>query len=176
VVINFQNDSQLNVIFNNKAEQVLLANGYDKMSDDDKNSLIAIIANKEGKVLNAVTDDYILTYHKKIKCAALDDACNNAILAGFTSTNTHKYTIDFIDQIDFLAQKMALNDDATITSVLWKAEDVGDWISHTRDEWLNNVYGEAFSFAKTQRSNCQQLKLKVNQATDHPTIVAVVWS
>jgi hypothetical protein len=173
--IGFVNDTQLNVIFNNQAEQVLLTTGYDKMSTDDKNSLFAIIANKENMAFSDITSDHILTHHKNLKINLLIQLRDNAIHGGFTSSNGHTYRTNPDDQVNMIGQKIELMDDNTITTVMWRQEDVNDWVSHTASDWIDKVYKEAFSYKQSQMSKCKGLISDVSQATTHDAIVAITW-
>lgn len=173
--VNLSDNTQLIVTFNNQAEKALLNTGYDNLSTDDKNSLIAIIAHKENKAFTDITPDYILQYHKNLKTDYVNDMCNLTIVQGFTSTNGHKYTLDLVDQMNMFGQKDKLRDDPSITSVDWKAEDVGDWIPHTRDEWLNQVYGEGYTFVEQQRQHAKELKKTIKEALDHPALINIKW-
>jgi hypothetical protein len=168
-------DQSLILYYNQNAEQSLLQSGYDNMSVSDKNSLVVVIANKENVLYSEVTYDYILQYHKNLKIATLSQNCEDAIVAGFTSTlNNHVYRTNRDDQLNMIGQKGALDADPNITTVSWKTEDAG-YIDHTRADWLE-IYGEAFTHKKTQLTTYNTRKQAVNTATTHDGIVAVTWA
>lgn len=175
MIVNYSNDNQLMITFNNQAEQVLLQQGYDNMSADDKNSLVALIAYKQNKVFSDITLDSILSYHKQLKLTSLGLACENAITSGFTATNGHTYRLNQTDQLNILGQREKLRDDSTITTVNWLAVDVGDWIAHTVSDWLTYVYSGGFNWVDTQRSHYRDLKKNVLAATTHSALVAITW-
>jgi hypothetical protein len=167
-------DQSYIVYFNQNAEQVLLQVGYDSMNLDDKNSLVALIANKEGIAYSEINDAYILSYHKQIKKDAINANCENTIVSGFKSSNGHTYTLDRDDQMNMLGLRNEIMSDTTISVVPWKTVDVG-MIDHQRDVWLS-MYSEAFAFKKTQLLKCDTLKQQVNAATTHDELIKIVWS
>lgn len=175
MIVNFQNDAQLSITFNNQAETTLLQTGYDNMNLYDKNSLVVLISNKENIPYSEITSDYILTYHKTIKKDLINQECENAIVSGFKCSNGHTYTLDRDDQMNMLGQKDQLMADETIATVPWKTVDVG-MIDHQRDDWLNNVYLQAFGYKKEQLLKCDTLKQQVNAATTHDAIIQIAWS
>ncbi|MFI8671833.1 hypothetical protein ACIGIJ_18440 [Bacillus paranthracis] len=163
------------MLFDSQIEKQLVDIGFDKMTMDEKNQLITTLARKEGTVLSRITDEYILNYHKKLKSAILSESCDNVIVTGFKSTNGHTYRMKGDDQINFIGQahELIFFDKETET-VPWLTEDA-DYVNHTRDEWLNNVYREAFMHKKAQLFKYSERKTKIAQATTHAEIVAINW-
>lgn len=159
--------------FNTPLEEKLVEQGYHTFSLQEKNSLVAILANRENLVYSDVDEDYILTYHKLLKGQLLAETCEAAILKGFTATNGHFYRTNRDDQVNMIGQKDELNADPLIEVVPWKTEDAG-YIVHTKEEWLK-VYQEAFAFKKTQLFKYNELKQKVAAATGHEELVAITW-
>lgn len=149
--------------------------GFDRMTMEDKNHLITTLARKEGTVLSYITDEYILNHHKKLKSAMLSEKCDEVIVAGFTSTNGHKYRMKNDDQINFIGQahELIFFDKETET-VPWLTEDA-DYVVHPREEWLNQVYREAFMHKKAQLFKYSERKMKIAKATTHAEIVAINW-
>ncbi|MFE4029134.1 hypothetical protein ACFX4N_23555 [Priestia sp. YIM B13551] len=158
---------------NTPLEEKLVEQGYHTFSLQEKNSLIAILANREDLVYSDIDEDYILTYHKSLKEQLLAETCEATILEGFTASNGHFYRTNRDDQVNMIGQKDELNADPTITAVPWKTEDAG-YIVHTKEEWLE-VYKEAFGFKKTQLFKYNTLKQRVAAATQHDEIVAITW-
>ncbi|MGR5954245.1 DUF4376 domain-containing protein [Bacillus paranthracis] len=133
------------------------------------------MARKEGSILSYITDEYILNHHKKLKSAILSEKCDEVIVTGFKSTNGHTYRMKGDDQINFIGQahELIFFDKETET-VPWLTEDA-DYVVHSRDEWLNNVYREAFMHKKVQLYKYSELKKKITDAKTHAEIVAVTW-
>lgn len=163
------------MLYQSDLEQKLVEQGYDAFTLEDKNRLITILANRNGLMYSDIAADYILTTHKNLKTELLSEDCENTIITGFTSSNGHKYRLNRDDQLNMIGQKDELMGDTTITTVSWRAEDVGAWIDHTRDEWLT-VYKEGFAFKKNTLTKYNQLKAQVQQATTNAAVLAIVWS
>jgi hypothetical protein len=165
-------DNQMMVAVDKTVKSKLLSNGYDGLTVFEKNDLAIMISTESGMILNEITPDYILQYHKNIKKAALSQQCDDIISAGFTASNGHTYRTNRDDQINMIGQKDDLAD-GSITVVPWKTEDAG-YIDHTREEWLG-IYGEAFAYKKQQLLHYNTLKKAVTDALTHPDIIAVTW-
>ncbi|MGH0831170.1 hypothetical protein ACQVTX_23130 [Bacillus pretiosus] len=163
------------MLFESQIEEQLVSIGYDNMNREQKNELITTLARKEGSILSYITDEYILNHHKKLKSAILSEKCDEVIVTGFKSTNGHTYRMKGDDQINFIGQahELIFFDKETET-VPWLTEDA-DYIVHSRDEWLNNVYREAFMHKKAQLYKYSELKKKITDAKTHAEIVAVTW-
>jgi hypothetical protein len=112
---------------------------------------------------------------KENKKAELSIKCEESITNGFTSTNGHHYRTNRDDQTNMIGQKDELAEDLTITQVYWKAEDVGHWIVHTRDEWLNQVYSESFKHKKAQLAKYNDLRGKVEACLTIEEVDLIVW-
>jgi hypothetical protein len=166
-------DNQMMVAVDKTVKSKLLSNGYDNLTVFEKNNLIIMISTESGMVLNEITPDYILQYHRDIKKAALSQQCDDIISTGFTASNGHTYRTNRDDQINMIGQKDDLAD-GTITVVPWKTEDVG-YIDHTRDEWLT-IYGEAFAFKKQQLLHYNALKKTISESATHDDIIAIKWT
>ncbi|WP_233198022.1 MULTISPECIES: hypothetical protein [Bacillus cereus group] len=163
------------MLFESQIEEQLVSVGYDNMNREQKNELITTLARKEGSILSYITDEYILNHHKKLKSAILSEKCDEFIVTGFKSTNGHTYRMKGDDQINFIGQahELIFFDKETET-VPWLTEDA-DYVVHSRDEWLNNVYREAFMHKKAQLYKYSELKKKITDAKTHAEIVAVTW-
>ena len=125
-------------------------------------------------VLKPNAADLLLTEAKTIKLAALDAACEQAILNGFVSKVTgHHYRLNRDDQINFLSTKDDLNDDPYLTQVDWKTEDAG-LVTHDRADFLL-VVDEGKKHKKATITRCWELKRLVQEATALPDVDAVNW-
>lgn len=175
MIVNFSSSEQLMVTFNAQAEQVLLSTGYDKMSTDDKNSLLAIIANKDNMAFTDITADYILQYHKDLKKAWLYQQRDVTIQGGITSTDGHTYTTHPDDQTNMLGIMVDILSDSTITSVQWSQADTNTIATYTVDDWKANVFKQVFSFKNSQMIKCSNLVTQVIAATTHDALVAITW-
>lgn len=154
-------------------ENKLVTDGFDAFLLSEKNSLIAILANKDGKMYSEITPDYVLNRHKEIKTDIFSENCEDDIIAGFTSSNGHTYRTNRDDQMNMIGQKDELASDTTITTVSWRTEDAG-YIDHTRDEWLI-VYSEAFNHKKTTLAKYNTLKVQLTAATTDAAVLAITW-
>lgn len=154
-------------------EQRLVESGFNSFSLQEKNNLISLLANREGLVYSDITDEYILNHHKNLKISILSDICDETITNGFTASNGHKYRTNRDDQINMIGKKIQLQDDPTITTVMWKTEDAG-YIAHTREEWLQ-VYKEAHQHKEQNLFKYNTLKQQVMNAATHEEIVAITW-
>ncbi|MCB5366910.1 DUF4376 domain-containing protein [Collinsella aerofaciens] len=154
-------------------ERKLLTSGFASLDMIEKNQLVSQIAKKEGKMYYEITEDYILEYHKNLKIDVLSQMCNEAIINGFTASNGHTYRTNRDDQINMMGKKIELMEDASITTVAWKTEDVG-YIDHTREEWLQ-VYKESFEHKETNLLKYNTLKQQVRDAQTHEEVLAVSW-
>lgn len=168
-------DTQLVISHNATAEQLLMKMGYNTLSTADKNSIVAIISTKDNVPYTDINADYILNYHKRVKYSYLDNACISAIKDGFASPNGHTYRVDSDDQVNMLGQKIELMEDPSITTVYWRAEDINDWIAHTRDDWLTNVFKVAFNHKSATLTKCKDFKVTVDAAKTHDDIIAIKW-
>lgn len=167
------NDKQLVIGFNKGIIDTLMSVDYDTMSIADKDELTVVIANEKGLSFAEVTPDYVLAYHKEKKVLALSQECEEAIIEGFVSSNGHTYRTNRDDQVNMMGQAMALQADPTMTTVDWKAEDVG-YYTHTKSEWLT-VYTEAFKHKRDQLMKYNALKATAVNATSHQQIINAIW-
>jgi hypothetical protein len=126
-------------------------------------------------VMIAELNSQTLNRAKENKKEELNTKCEESILSGFISTNGHHYRTNRDDQTNMIGQKDELAEDLTITEVYWKAEELGYWISHTRDGWLNQVYGESFKHKKAQLTKCNDLKVKVDACLTVEDVELIVW-
>ena len=155
-------------------ENKLITMGYSSFTNDEKNAFISWVARRNALVMSQVTDEYILNYHKQMKKEQLNIDCENAIVKGFVSSNGHTYRMNRDDQLNMIGQKDQLIMDTTVTEVSWNTEDAG-YVTHTRDEWINNVYMEAFNHKKEQLNRYKLLKEKVDAATSHEDLLKITW-
>ncbi|MCA1025794.1 hypothetical protein LCM23_06790 [Cytobacillus kochii] len=110
---------------------------------------------------------------KSGKNSKLKKACEESILAGFSSANGHFYRTNRDDQTNMIGQKDILNSDESISTVQWKTEDAG-YIAHTREEWLK-VYNEAFMHKQKQLFKYDSLKSQVLSATTQEELDSINW-
>jgi hypothetical protein len=148
--------------------------GYDKFTVDEKNIFIQFLARRAAKPLTDITEESILVYHKEIKVYLVNQKCEDDIINGFTSTNGHVYRTNRDDQINMIGQKDELMDDPSIATVPWKTQDAG-YVVHTREEWLTQVYVEAFQNKKIKLFKYNSIKEKIIAATTHDEIIALTW-
>lgn len=154
-------------------EQELVLRGFDGMTLENQNKLISLVATKLNTSLIQVRAEHILTHHKNIKIAMINESCEIAISQGFTSVNGHRYRLNLDDQINFLGMKNRVDDKPDMIEVMWKSEDAG-YIAHTRTEWIK-VQEEAFDHKLIQLMKYNEKFTAINTATDHAVIVATKW-
>lgn len=154
-------------------EKLLSEKNYSSFSRYEKNTLIAYLASNDNLVYTDVTEEFILNFYKEFKIKKLNETCENEIIKGFTSLNGHTYRTDRDDQINMMGQKYYLIDNPSVTTVLWKTEDLG-YIEHTRDEWLS-VYNEAFSHKQKQLFKYNDLKNAINKSLTIDEVELVSW-
>jgi hypothetical protein len=115
-----------------------------------------------------------LEQYKTFKIDELSQKCKEDIYKGFTSNlNGHFYRTNTDDQLNFLGKFNQLMSDETLTTVMWKTEDVG-YIEHTREDWLS-VYNEALTAKEQKLFKYDQLRDQVNACTTKEEVEAVVW-
>ncbi|MFD2170303.1 hypothetical protein [Tumebacillus lipolyticus] len=111
---------------------------------------------------------------KKAKIDQLNEACEAAILQGFTSATTgHFYAFGSNDQSNFTQQMLLLIADPSLTEVTWKTEDAGV-IGHTREQFLA-VCREAEQHKRAQIGWYWLLKEEVEAASTWQQVDATVW-
>lgn len=115
-----------------------------------------------------------LNTHRTAKIKELSEICEQKIIDGFVSSNGHTYRTNRDDQVNMIGQKDALTIDNTISTVYWRAEDVGSWIPHTREEWLI-VYNEAYHHKQSTLMRYNELKNKVLEEQNYDIITLVKW-
>ncbi len=162
------------MIFNSQIEKTLVETGFNNMTMESKNELILTLARRENLVYSQITDEYVLNYHKRLKTDMMSEKCDDVIIAGFVSSNGHKYRMNRDDQVNMMGQKDELFFDESIDKVYWRTEDVG-YIEHTRDEWIQKVYREAYNHKKTNLFKYNELKTKIDNAKTHEEIVSITW-
>jgi hypothetical protein len=141
--------------------------------EDD--TLVISVGDTLSDVMIAELNSQTLNRAKENKKQELNIKCEESIVNGFISTNGHHYRTNRDDQTNMIGQKDELTEDLTITQVYWKAEELGYWIAHTRDEWINQVYNESFKHKKTQLAKNNDLKIKVEACLTVEEVVAIVW-
>lgn len=151
----------------------LITEGTSGFSLYNMNQLIVYVANEKDIQYSDVTDQTILDYHKGLKKDIFNEKCEDTIVTGFVASNGHTYRLNRDDQLNMMGQKDELLEDTTITTVPWKTEDQG-YVDHTREDWLQ-VYKEAFAYKKTTLYKYNSLKKALDDAADHPAIIAVTW-
>lgn len=153
-------------------EKQMIENGYNSLSLKDKNSLIAILADREGLKYSEITDEYILNHHKRIKIDILSEKCDETIIGGFESTNGNIYRTNRDDQMNMIGKMVQLQIDTKIQSVMWKTENEG-YLDHTREEWVNQVFLEALNFKEMNLFKYSTLKEQVANAKTDEEVLAV---
>lgn len=127
----------------------------------------------DGKLVES--DQRILKAAKNNKINQFNEICERLILEGFLSSNGHYYRTNRDDQMNMTGKKEELNDFPDISEVLWKTEDEG-YISHTREEWIDQVYYEALRYRETQLLKYDHLKNEVLESGTLDEVNQITWS
>jgi hypothetical protein len=118
--------------------------------------------------------NFTLEQYKTFKIEELKKKCQEDIYSGFISqVNGHHYRTNADDQINFLGKFNQLMSDTSITTVMWKTEDVG-YIEHTRDDWLT-IYNEGLTAKEQKLFKYDQLRQQVMDATTKEEVEAITW-
>lgn len=155
-------------------EQEMILFGYDKMSVDYQNKLATHVAKKLGLSWMSLRPEHVLQYHKDLKTSMMNEFYEIDIAKGFTATNGHTYRTNTDDQINFLGKMLLLYLKPDITEVNWKPEDLGEYLVHTRDEWLQ-VASEGFAHKEQQLMKYNEKATAIKTATTHEEVVKVSW-
>lgn len=155
-------------------EQELILYGYDKMNVDNQNRLVTLLGKKLGIPLMSIRPENVLQYHKDLKISMMNEFYEVDIAKGFKATNGHTYRTSTDDQINFLGKMLLLYLKPDITEVNWKPEDLGEYLLHTRDEWLQ-VAQEGFAHKEAQLMKYNEKTMAIKAATTHDEIVKVSW-
>lgn len=154
--------------------EMLMTQGYANMSAETKDMLVLHLAEANNLLLTDITTDFIFQKEKQLKIEELSSICQDKILKGFVSTNGHTYRANRDDQINMIGQKDMLDSDPSIEYVQWKTEDVG-YISHTKEEWLKEVYFLGLEFKKEQLLRYNYLKTLVENAVGEEELLNISW-
>lgn len=162
-------------VITNYYDKKILREGVEALSLFEKNEFIMYLANKHQKPVNEITEDFILDYHKKLKINDFSIRCEDDILEGFTSPTTgHTYHTGRDDQFNMFAKYIMTKDDPTVTEILWKAEDVGEQIPHTKEEFIEVVM-EGFRHVERTLLKLDNLRKKIRKCTTDAELVAITW-
>lgn len=154
-------------------DKLLMDEGFDSLSLNDKNLLVNYMAKQSGQPVLNIDPEFVLNYHKNLKIEYLRENVEAEICVGFTATNGHTYRTNRDDQINMIGQKDELVEDETITEVHWKTENAG-YVLHTKEEWLT-VYREAFAHKKAKLFKYNTLKQQVLSAETHDELLEIKW-
>ncbi|ASS75759.1 hypothetical protein CIG75_12705 [Tumebacillus algifaecis] len=112
---------------------------------------------------------------KQSKSDQLNEACEAAILRGFTSSATgHFYAFGVHDQTNFTQQMLLLLADPSAEKVTWKTEDVGV-IVHTREQFLA-ICAEAEQHKRAQIGRYWQLKVDLATSATWQEVDSNKWN
>jgi hypothetical protein len=114
--------------------------------------------------------------YQQEKMNELNQACNGAILAGFSSAclgTSHTYQFSYDDQLNLNGQLTLINADPTITTLQWKTMDAGV-LEHSRDQFIA-LCKDAIAFKQSQIQKYWSLKAQVLAATTEDQIDAITW-
>jgi hypothetical protein len=160
-------------IFLSSMERSMLERGFSKFNVREKNELIAVIANREGKMYSEITDDYLLSHHKQLKINIFSERCETAILEGFIAFNGHRYRTNRDDQINFLGRLEEMRLDPNIQEVMFKTRDAG-YITHTPEEF-KKIFLEGLRHKEALLYKYDTLKQQVLNATLEADIISAIW-
>jgi hypothetical protein len=153
----------------------LIEAGVDSFSTNEYNDYVMNLAQSKGLKVNEITPEFLLDRHKQLKIQSFSALCENEILDGFVSGTTgHTYRTNINDQINFMGKYLVVKEDETITTVFWKAEELGEQVLHTREEFLA-VYREAFDHKEGRLFKLHTLRNAIKNCVTDEEVVSVVW-
>ncbi|MGD7021787.1 hypothetical protein ACQCVK_04290 [Rossellomorea vietnamensis] len=159
----------------NQYEERLLNLGIDQFMVEDKNNFIIQIAREKGLPITDITNEYLLNLHKELKKGEFGRMCNEEIVAGFTSAvNGHTYSTDNQSQFNMFAEYIMTKDDTAATEIMYKAEDVGKQIPHTKDEFQAVVMG-GFKHVKGFLTRLDVLRDRIREAQTDAELLEINW-
>ena len=163
------------MLFSSYLEKRLTEQDFNTFTVQEKNALIAELASKANIAFTEVTPEFILNHHKQLKVSLLSEKCEETILKGFVSTTTgHHYRTNRDDQVYFIGRYIQLLQNPQIDTVMWRAEDLGVWVPHSRDEWMS-VYNEAMDHVESTLIKYNQKKQLVLSAETHADVLNITW-
>jgi hypothetical protein len=165
----------MGTLISNHYDIMLLESGMDNFSVPEKNNFIFQIAQKELVSVNDVTDEFLVQYHKDLKINDFSNRCESDILKGFTSTTTgHTYRTSRDDQFNMFVEYIMTKDDPNVTEILYKSEDVGEQVSHTKEEF-EAVIMEGFKHVKDTLAKFDELRKQIRACETDAEILAITW-
>jgi hypothetical protein len=151
-------------------DERLLQYGLDGLTIYDRNNLYIFLAQRDNKLITDITYDYALGHYKDLKIQQLSQQCDDEVSKGFTSqVNQHTYRTTDKDQFNMLAIYTLVKDDATVTTVKFRAEDLDAYVDHPKDDFLN-IVKEGFGFVESLNQRFDAAKKTVKDATDGTTV------
>jgi hypothetical protein len=111
---------------------------------------------------------------QQAKIAQLNEACEQAILAGFASaTMGHTYNYSSYDQLNLTQQMLVAINDTNLDTIDWKTVDAG-LVTHSRDKFLA-VCQEADEHKRSKLATYRELKVQVAEASSKEQLDNIAW-
>lgn len=118
----------------------------------------------------------MMDYFRSQKKAELSQQCNQAIIAGFSSSAlgvAHTYPSDEEAQRNFHSELDRLNYDPNYTASSFKTLDAG-YLSHTKAQ-LIQVFVDGHTYGRQQIAHLNTLKSQIDAAQTQTDLNAITW-
>lgn len=162
-------------LISNYYDLQLLNNGISSFTVSEKNSFIMHIAQTKQIPITNVNGDYLLEYHKEIKIKDFSNKCEEFILKGFVSSlNGHHYRTNRDDQFNMFVKYSMTKDNPNITEIMFKVENLGEQIPHTKEEFATVVM-EGYEHVESSLAKLDNLRKLINNCLTDDEIISIIW-
>jgi hypothetical protein len=153
----------------------LINKGFNALSVEERNGLVMDIAHSKNIPITDIDKDYLLAHHKELKIQHFSNICEEEILKGFTSqTNGNFYRTNRDDQLNFIGKYLVVIADESILQVFWKAENLGEQVPHTREEFMA-IYKEGFSHKESKLYKLHVLRQQIRACKTDDEVFLINW-
>lgn len=165
----------MGVLISNMYDKRLLESGIGSFSVDEKNNFIMYIAKTKGIAISDINNDFLLQYHRDLKIKDFSTKCEDDIIKGFVSqVNSHTYPTGRDDQFNMFATYVLTKDNPNVTTIKFKAQDVGEQILHTKDEF-QSVVMEGFMYVQNTLGKLDALRKQIKDCSSDSGLVNIIW-
>lgn len=162
-------------LISNHYDLQLLQDGIDSFSTTEKNKFIVHIAQMKNIPITDINSDYLLAYHKELKIKEFSNICEQEILRGFVSTtNGHTYRTNRDDQFNMFVKYVMTKDNPNVLTIMFKAEDLGEQISHTKAEY-ESIVMEGYTHVESKLLKLDDLRKQIRSCTSDSAILSIIW-
>lgn len=153
----------------------MLLRGFDNLTTVEKNGLILDLAESRDIPVTDIDKEYLLQHHKDLKIQQFSNICEDEILNGFISqTNGNKYRTNRDDQLNLIGKFLSVDRMPDLETVMWKAENLGAQVPHTREEFIA-IYDEAFLHKEKKLYKLHLLREQVKACKTDAEVHQLTW-